>query len=190
MGNIFSGLLGKQGSSEQQPDAAGQSVGDTGADGLFSQLNERITSLENRIDRLEEELRQLSKREQQSADVPKVDSKDNELTMPVYGQQRQLFLAAPTTDGVFSHASPIEQIGKSIYQLTTIDGVNGSFILLDTPDAIATAMISVSQFIKPVCKVGGNVSGYPRHIITEEEGTAVKEGEHWKMMRKAQVRFE
>ena len=99
MGNIFSGLLGKQGSSEQQPDAAGQSVGDTGADSLFSQLNERITSLENRIDRLEEELRQLSKREQQSAGVSKVDSKDNELTMSVYGQQRQLFLAAPTTDG-------------------------------------------------------------------------------------------
>ena len=56
-----------------------------------------------------------------------------------------LYLAAPSPDGTFSQASAMEQIGKSIYQLTTTDGQNGTFILLDTPDAIATAMISVSQ---------------------------------------------
>ena len=104
--------------------------------------------------------------------ISKVDSKDNELTnVCLSGTNRgNSFLLHPLQMAFFSHASSVEQIGKSIYQLTTMDGVNGSFILLDTPDAIATAMISVSQFIKPVCKVGGNVSGYPRHIITEERG--------------------
>jgi len=91
---------------------------------------------------------------------------------------------------VFLQASETEQIGKSIYQLTTTDGQNGTFILLDTPDAIATAMISVSQFVKPACKVSGNTALQPRHIITEEEGAASREGTGWKITRKAVVRFE
>lgn len=101
-----------------------------------------------------------------------------------------LYLAAPTPDGTFSQASAMEQIGKSIYQLTTTDGQNGTFILLDTPDAIATAMISVSQFVKPACKISGNTAIQPRHIITEEEGAASREGTGWKITRKAVVRFE
>ena len=100
------------------------------------------------------------------------------------------YLAAPTPDGTFSQASAMEQIGKSIYQLTTTDGQNGTFILLDTPDAIATAMISVSQFVKPACKISGNTAIQPRHIITEEEGAASREGTGWKITRKADVRFE
>ena len=98
------------------------------------------------------------------------------------------YLPAPTPDGLFLQASEREQIGKSVYQLTTSDGQNGTFILLDTPDAIATAMISVSTFVKPACKVSGNTYMQPRHIITEEEGT--REGAAWRIIRKAVVRFE
>lgn len=100
------------------------------------------------------------------------------------------YLPAPTPDGLFLQASEREQIGKSVYQLTTSDGLNGTFILLDTPDAIATAMISVSTFVKPACKVSGNTYMQPRHIITEEEGTATREGGAWRVVRKAVVRFE
>ena len=106
------------------------------------------------------------------------------------GQSEIFYLAAPNPDGTFSQASAVEQIGKSIYQLTTADGQNGTFILLDTPDAIATAMISVSQFVKPACKISGNTAIQPRHIITEEEGAASREVTGWKITRKAVVRFE
>ena len=106
------------------------------------------------------------------------------------GRSEIFYLAAPNPDGTFSQASAVEQIGKSIYQLTTADGQNGTFILLDTPDAIATAMISVSQFVKPACKISGNTAIQPRHIITEEEGAASREGTGWKITRKAVVRFE
>jgi len=105
-------------------------------------------------------------------------------------QEILLYLPAPTPDGLFPQASEQEQVGKSIYQLTSMDGQNGSFILLDTPDAIATAMISVSTFVKPACKVIGPSSIQPRHIITEEEGTATREGTAWRVVRKAVVRFE
>lgn len=103
---------------------------------------------------------------------------------------RHFYLPAPTPEGLFQQASEREQIGKSIYRLTTSDGQNGTFLLLDTPDAIATAMISVSTFIKPVCKVNGPTAQYPRHIITEEDGKASREGTGWRVTRKAVVRFE
>jgi len=100
------------------------------------------------------------------------------------------YLPAPSADGLFQQASLHEQIGKSIYQLTTTDGQNGTFILLDTPDAIATATISVSAFVKPVCRIIGSTSQQPRHIITEEEGAVAREGADWRVTRKAVVRFE
>lgn len=103
---------------------------------------------------------------------------------PVY------YLAAPSADGTFARFSSRLQIGKTIYLLKTDDGVNGTFILYDSPDAIATAMLSVSQFIKPACKVNGSAAQYPHHIITEEEGLAVFEEGVWKVVRKAIVRFE
>ena len=105
----------------------------------------------------------------------------------VIGQQ--LYMAAPSTEGFFSAFSEHEQIGKSIYLLTTMDGVNGTFVLLDTVDAIATAMISISQFIKTACKIENNIVGLPKHIITKKEGCAVNEEGRWHVTRKALVLF-
>lgn len=100
------------------------------------------------------------------------------------------YLAAPSPDGVFTDGSQSEQVGKSIYQLQTRDGINGQFVMLDTPDAIATAMISVSQFVKPVCKIEGNTHRLPRQIKTIEEGIAQKDGNVWRVVRKAKVAFQ
>lgn len=99
------------------------------------------------------------------------------------------YLATPTADGVFVETSTTEQVGKSIYQLRTEDGLNGQFIMLSTPDAIATATISVSQFVKPACRIEGNVHQLPRQIETLEEGTAQRDGTVWRVVRKARVVF-
>jgi hypothetical protein len=100
------------------------------------------------------------------------------------------YLSAPSHDGVFTDVSPTVKIGKSIYQMTVNDDETGTFVLINTPDAIATAMISVSQLIKPVCKVIGNIPSNPHSIITQEEGVVSKDGEVWKVTRKAVVKIE
>ena len=51
-------------------------------------------------------------------------------------------------------------------------------------------MISVSQFVKPVCKVVGNASVYPRSIETVDEGSAVFENGIWRVVNKAVVKFD
>lgn len=101
-----------------------------------------------------------------------------------------LYMEAPTETGVFTKFAKKEQQGKSIYQLTTTDQLHANFILLNTPDAIATAMISVSQFIKPACKVIGNITVLPKTVQTQQEGRAILENGVWRITQKAIVLFE
>ncbi|SFG21696.1 hypothetical protein [Prevotella sp. KH2C16] len=159
---------------------------------------EELKRLKKQVQALQEKFAACEKEKEEEAALGAPDSEPEAgmLTSftpePSHAQPRAqvFFLAAPTVDGLFLRQSTTEQIGKSIYKLVSMDGVNGNFILLDTPDAIATAMISVSQFVKSVCKVNGNIASMPRHIITEEEGVATREGEGWRVVRKAVVRFE
>lgn len=95
----------------------------------------------------------------------------------------------PTAEGVFPESTPQEEVGKSIYQMRTEDGVNGHFVMLSTPDAIATAMISVSQFVKPVCRIEGNTHRQPQRIETLDEGVVKCDEGVWRVVSKATVRF-
>ena len=189
MANMFSNMFNKGADQNENPDHA------------TSLLEDRVRTLAKRIEELEKRIETLEKNASK-----KEEEKEEEITPTTINiqpenvasstsyrapsQTKTLYLAAPSVDGSFPSVSSREQIGKSIYQLTTDDDHNGTFVILDSNDAIATAMISVSQFIKPVCKVKGSTAQYPRHIITEEEGTAAKKGGVWKVVRKAVVRFE
>lgn len=158
------------------------------------QLNKRVESLEQQIDAHSSHPIEISmdkeNKEPVAVQASIVNSAPTDIqTEGKAPQHRILFMTAPNDEGVFTGSSETEQVGKSIYQLSTTDGVHGTFIMLDTPDAIATAMISVSQFVKTACKVQGNLSPYPQQIQTIEEGTAVLENDSWRITNKAIVKF-
>lgn len=171
----------------------------------FSLLQDRVRTMQKLIEditkRLEVVEEKLSEKEKESEEESVVAPTTIQLDTPINPveisapeplkpQTMELYLAAPSADGSFPSVSSREQIGKSIYVLSTQDGMNGTFSIIDSNDAIATAMISISQFLKPVCKVNGSTAQYPHHIITDEVGTASKEGGLWKVVRKAIVHFE
>lgn len=158
------------------------------------QLNKRVESLEQQIEAHSSHPIEISTdkeiKETVAVQASIVNSAPTDIqTEGKAPQHRILFMTAPNDEGVFTGSSETEQVGKSIYQLSTTDGVHGTFIMLDTPDAIATAMISVSQFVKTACKVQGNLSPYPQQIQTLEEGTAVLENDSWRITNKAIVKF-
>lgn len=158
------------------------------------QLNKRVESLEQLIEAHSSHPIEISTDKEMKETVAVQASIVNSAPTDIQTegkapQHRILFMTAPNDEGVFTGSSETEQVGKSIYQLSTTDGVHGTFIMLDTPDAIATAMISVSQFVKTACKVQGNLSPYPQQIQTLEEGTAVLENDSWRITNKAIVKF-
>lgn len=121
------------------------------------------------------------------------DEKHEEISTPLPAGEgmgeRLLFLPAPTPSGSFTEWSEKEQIGKSIYELTTDGKGNGTFRLLPSADALATAMISVSQFVKPVCRIQGNTHRMPESIITVSPGEAQLKDGVWTVTKKAVVEF-
>ena len=151
-------------------------------------LKKQLKAIEEQIDGLRLQMKDLSNRDRHNKDLVNgvtVETENSDLA-----DTQVYYLQAPSIEGSFSEWTLNEQIGKSIYQLSTNDGINGTFIVLDSPDAIATAMISVSQFIKPACKIIGNTAKLPRRIETQEEGTAVYENGIWRVVNKAVVIFE
>ncbi|MDD7317772.1 MAG: hypothetical protein SOZ80_07935 [Prevotella sp.] len=99
------------------------------------------------------------------------------------------FLPPPSPEGIFHEAFSQPRIGRTVYQMTTIDGNNGTFIFYEDRDALATAIISISQIVKTVCRVENNKNA-PRNIINVKEGQVVREGNSWRVAEKATVRFE
>ncbi|GEM_PF-1152670 len=172
------------------------------------EYDKEIKTLKERIEKLESELSNKSdKPVQENLSTPseRFDSPDNvpflsTINPPLDSNMRDFlsetekepltqYLPPPSPDGVFHETFPQPRVGKTVYQMTTVDGNNGTFIFYDNRDALATAMISISQIVKTVCRVENNKNA-PRNIVNVKEGQVVREGNSWRVVEKATVRFE
>jgi TolA-binding protein len=167
-------------------------------EGRIKQLEDNCEAMQKQIDQLtlkldEQELAHSEQPEEVpvgiTLEMPTTVEGQSEAPASLAVAEQVLYLPAPSADGTFSDGSPKEEEGKSIYRLTTTDGEHGSFEMLTTSDAMATALISVSQFVKTVCRIEGNVHRMPQRVETLEPGTAKREGTVWRVVTKALVRF-
>ena len=161
------------------------------------ELVERIEALETKVASLEalladyEELKvtitQLQK-VQEKSEISALNSEHPIANTPNFAGK--LYLEAPNQDGSFSTFSKEEHVGKSLYVLETQDNKTGTFRVLESNDALATLLISTSQFVKPVCKLVDLKVRMPQRIINVEEGQAIFVDGVWKTTQKAVVRLE
>ena len=98
-----------------------------------------------------------------------------------------MFYPVPV-DGMFVNGTSDIEVGKSLYMLKTNDDQNATFQILHTPEAIAMALVSMSETVKPACKVLNTVAA-PVEILAEKLGTAEREGDGWRIINKAVVRL-
>ena len=91
-------------------------------------------------------------------------------------------------DGYFYDGTMEIETGKSLYMLKTLDGTNGTFQILNTSDNINEALVSLSEMVKPACKILNTVTS-PVEILAEKPGIAVREGDRWYIKEKALVRL-
>lgn len=161
----------------------------------FESIDERLSALEksvlkmcNRLESVNSSITELCDKVEALHKEDDVSLSENaDSTIHEESGHAIIFLAAPAPDSVFHDFSTEEQIGKSIYVLNTDDGLSGSFKIIDSKDALATARISFTSFIKPVCKVNGHPKANIESIVTLKEGTAVKDGNVWKVTNKAEI---
>lgn len=154
-------------------------------------LSKRIGALETEVRLLKEQMRKDDERQEAESGLsddntsPKGAEHDEAADSPT-----TIYLPAPSSDGTFSEYSEEIQIGKSIYMLETETKERGMFSVIESKDAIATAIISTTQFLKPACKIASSTNGIPNHIITLEKGIAVFDGEKWKVEQKAIIKLD
>lgn len=98
-----------------------------------------------------------------------------------------MFYPVPV-DGVFVNGSNEIEVGKSLYMMKTSDDKNATFQILNTPEAIASALVSMNETVKPACKILNTVAA-PVEILAEKLGTAEREGDGWRITNKAVVRL-
>ncbi len=98
-----------------------------------------------------------------------------------------MFFPVPV-DGVFMNGSSEIEVGTSLYMLKTNDDATATFQILNTPEAISSALVSMDTMVKPACKILNTVSA-PVEILAEKLGTAEKVGDGWKITNKAVVRL-
>ena len=158
---------------------------ETETQAALAKLAKRIEALETQVKALGEENKALARQ----IAVLKAKPVEPVSEKPQLPMQTRFYLAAPTPDGLFTDVSRQEKVGVSVYQLITEDNRQGRFTLLGTQDAIATALISVSQFVKPACKIAGIVPSRASSVVTDEDGLAQREGDGWRVVRKAAIRF-
>ena len=189
-------------SKNESPEAlTPQPVEDVEARAAIQSLEQRIAQLEAQIAQLESKIDEAKANANANSQLSPFNSQlspDSTLSTTLHyplntlhsTRPRQYYLSAPTPEGIFTEFSEEERVGSSVYLLTTDDGINGTFRMLNTPDALATLAISISQFVKPVCKIIGAVTIQPRHVAVHMPGSAVFEDGVWRTTVKAQVQFE
>lgn len=180
---IVKKLLGKKNDDKEQPEYV-----------TVEKYEKDIKALKKRIESLEDSLAERKASENKiaalSGAVNDQNLSEREVKQEVFEEERPktLYLSPPSPDGVFHESFSQPRVGSTVYQMTTSDDNHGTFIFYENRDALATAMISISQIVKTVCRVENNKSN-PQDITNVSEGKVVKEGNSWRVVEKATVRF-
>ena len=117
---------------------------------------------------------------------------------PPVRQQRQeqavthtYYLSKPDENDCFNRASEQFELGNSLFVLTTTDGVNGTFQVIDNRDVHRFALMMPTENLTRACS--GNaiqMSAGMTRIVTDRPGEAVLDNGQWRIIVKAIIHYE
>lgn len=104
---------------------------------------------------------------------------------------RQLYLPKPDANGIFPRATTTFENGNTIFVLTTTDGTNGTFVVVDDPKMQQLALVMPTVNITTAC-TGQDIqtSHGCKRIVTDTAGTATLINGHWHIKTQATVHYE
>lgn len=151
----------------------------------------------------EEAKREEVKKVETNREEPKNDDSKREVTQKAepkreeqrpaataLGEPRILYMAKPDEDDNFSRSASAYEPGNSIFELTTMDGKNGSFTVLGKSDAQKLALLMPGDSLARACS-GNNIqstAGKTR-IVTDRAGRAQLQNGKWHIVVKAIVHY-
>lgn len=104
---------------------------------------------------------------------------------------KKYYLTKPDANDYFMRATDNIEIGNSIYELCTFDGLTGTFRVIDNADVHHFALMMPTENLVRACT--GNaiqISGGNSRIVTDRDGTARFENGRWHVAVKAIIHYE
>ena len=108
-----------------------------------------------------------------------------------YNGPKRLFLTKPDANDYFIRTTEVVEIGNSIFELSTNDGVTGTFKVIDNPEVHQFALMMPTENLVRACTGKGiQISNGKTRIVTDREGTARLENGRWHVAVKAIIHYE
>ena len=104
---------------------------------------------------------------------------------------RQLYLPKPDANGSFPRATATFENGNTMFVLTTTDGTNGTFVVVDDPKMQLLALMMPTENLTTAC-TGHNIqtSNGSNRIVTDTAGTATLINGRWHIKTQATIHYE
>ncbi len=150
----------------------------------FEKFSKNITTDLNRVTYL------VNKRRPADAEAVAMEEVPAEAVKPLK-EPKRLFLTKPDANDYFIRSTEVVEIGNSIYELITKDGVTGTFKVIDNPDVHQFALMMPTENLVRACTGNGiQISNGKTRIVTDREGTARFENGRWHVAVKAVIHYE
>ena len=148
----------------------------------FEKFSKNITTDLNRVTYL------VNRRRPTDIDF---DGGEKDGTEVAYNGPKRLFLTKPDANDYFIRTTEVVEIGNSIFELSTNDGVTGTFKVIDNPEVHQFALMMRTENLVRACTGKGiQISNGKTRIVTDREGTARLENGRWHVAVKAIIHYE
>ena len=148
----------------------------------FEKFSKNITTDLNRVTYL------VNRRRPTDIDF---DGGEKDGTEVAYNGPKRLFLTKPDANDYFIRTTEVVEIGNSIFELSTNDGVTGTFTVIDHPEVHQFALMMPTENLVRACTGKGiQISNGKTRIVTDREGTARLENGRWHVAVKAIIHYE
>jgi len=147
---------------------------------------------ENTQQQPRQQQQQPKQQQQQPKQQPKQEQqpKQQQQQGKAAGGRQTVFLSRPDENDNFVRATPNFEPGNSIYVLTTADGKQGTFQVIDDAKVHRFALMMPAENLMRACS--GNAIQIPNgtRIVTDRPGEAVLENGKWHVSLKAIIHYE
>ena len=148
----------------------------------FEKFSKNITTDLNRVTYL------VNRRRPTDIDF---DGGEKDGTEVAYNGPKRLFLTKPDANDYFIRTTEVVEIGNSVFELTTNDGITGTFKVIDNPEVHQFALMMPTENLVRACTGKGiQISNGKTRIVTYREGTARLENGRWHVAVKAIIHYE
>ena len=147
----------------------------------FEKFSKNITTDLNRVTYL------VNRRRPTDIDF---DGGEKDGTEVAYNGPKRLYLTKPDANDYFIRTTEVVEIGNSIFELSTNDGVTGTFKVIDNPEVHQFALMMPTENLVRACTGKGiQISNGKTRIVTDREGTARLENGRWHVAVKAIIHY-